>query len=128
MPFYIGDYLADTLHLTRDQHGAYILLIFAYWRRGRPLPDDDGQLAAIAKAAPAEWRRGLRAALAPFFRIADGEWHHKRIDFELARAQSVSQARARAGAKGAAKGAAKRLQNDPQSQSQSPRQQEETRR
>lgn len=101
MPFYIGDYLADTMHLSRDQHGGYLLLIFAYWRRGGALPDDDNQLAAIAKATPAEWRK-LRPVLAPFFQVGAGVWRHKRIDAELERAITKTEKRANAGAKGAA--------------------------
>lgn len=100
MPWYIGDYLADTMHLTRDQHGGYLLLIAAYWRRGAPLLDDDGHLAGITKASAAEWRR-LRPVLAEFFDVVDGLWKHKRIDEERQRAATNTEKRAKAGAKGA---------------------------
>jgi uncharacterized protein YdaU (DUF1376 family) len=34
MQFHIAEYLADTSHLTTEEHGAYLLLIFNYWQRG----------------------------------------------------------------------------------------------
>ncbi|MEY4416012.1 MAG: hypothetical protein RIQ53_3305 [Pseudomonadota bacterium] len=88
MPMWIGSYLADTMHLTRDLHGGYLLLLFAYWRNRGPLPDDDDDLAAIVRATPSEWRKVLRPKLAKFFRIDASGWHHKRADEELAEAQA----------------------------------------
>lgn len=102
MPLFVGDYLADTMHLTRDQHGGYMLLIFAYWRSGAPLLDDDGTLSAIARATLAEWKK-LRPVLVRFFAVSDGSWRHKRIDKELERAAKRTAERSKAGTNGAAK-------------------------
>jgi len=85
MPWWVGDYLRDTQHLTRDQHGGYMLLLAAYWTRGSALPDDDARLAAIVKATPAEWRK-LRPVLAEFFIVANGVWVQKRAEEEIAKA------------------------------------------
>lgn len=82
MPLWIGAYLADTQHLERHEHGAYFLLMMAYWRNGGPLLDDDKRLAAIAKATAKEWKT-LRTTMAEFFTVANGAWSHKRIEHEL---------------------------------------------
>jgi uncharacterized protein YdaU (DUF1376 family) len=87
MPLYIGDYLADTMHLSFAEHGAYLLLIFAYWRTGTALPSDDKKLAGICKASAEEWR-ALKPTLSEFFQISDGTWRHGRIEKELADAQA----------------------------------------
>lgn len=108
MPLHIGVYLRDTPHLTREQHGAYLLLLMAYWTKGGPLPADDVQLAAIVKATPAEWRKKLRPIIAPFFTERDGLWHQKRAEAELATARELTESRSRAGKAGAES----RWQND----------------
>lgn len=81
MPLWIGDYQADTAHLDAEQHGAYLLLIMAYWRSG-PLPADDKKLAGIGRMTPAQWKRS-RSTVLEFFQEAGGKLHHKRIDAEL---------------------------------------------
>ena len=65
MPVYIGDYLADTMHLSTEQHGAYLLLLFHLWRRG-VLHDDDVVLAKITGLDKSAWSRA-RLVLAEFF-------------------------------------------------------------
>jgi uncharacterized protein YdaU (DUF1376 family) len=90
-PFYVGDYLGDTQRLTTEQHGAYLLLILDYWRAGPP-PDDDEVLRQITKLDAKAWRR-QRPALARMFQVTDGEWHHKRIDKELASAEENAERR-----------------------------------
>ena len=47
MQLYIADYLADTMHLSAEEHGAYLLLMFNYWQTGKPIPKN--RLAKIAR-------------------------------------------------------------------------------
>lgn len=82
MPLFVGDYLADTQHLTAAEHGAYLLLIMTYWQREKPLPDDDRKLARIARLGDDEWA-AARETLAEFFEARDGLWLHGRIEREL---------------------------------------------
>jgi uncharacterized protein YdaU (DUF1376 family) len=99
MPLYIADYARDTFHLTRDQHGGYMLLLMACWIGGGKLPNDPAKLAAIAKATPREWLR-LSPVLLPFFKIR-GEWLvHKRVSEERARADKLIETRRKNGRKG----------------------------
>jgi uncharacterized protein YdaU (DUF1376 family) len=83
MPLYIGDYLADTMHLSTEQHGAYLLLLFHLWRRGL-LHDDDVVLAKITGLTKSAWS-SARPVLAEFFEIHEGRWHHGRVERERIR-------------------------------------------
>lgn len=103
MPLYIADYLADTAHLSAGEHGAYLLLIMHYWRVGK-LPTDERQLSRIARMNTREWAAS-RETIAAFF---DADWRHERIETELAKSASKSNARAQCGARG---GSAKSLKN-----------------
>lgn len=95
MPFYIGDYLQDTGHLTTLQHGAYMLLIMHCWQKER-LPDSAAERAAIARLTPAKWE-AIGGPVEAFFQ-ADGT--HKRVQKEIERSERVSLQRKISGAKG----------------------------
>lgn len=87
MPLYVADYLADTMHFSASEHGAYLLLIMHYWANGG-LPDDDARLARIVRMSDAEWA-SARAVIRPKF--GDG-WKHARIDGELAESERLAAA------------------------------------
>ena len=86
MPLYVADYLADTMRLSTQQHGAYFLLILNYWKDGG-LPNDDQKLALISGLSMKEWAHS-REVLASFFAQ---DWTHKRIDAELAKCAGLSE-------------------------------------
>src|SRR6202011_6038578 len=115
MPLYVGDYLGDTGHLTTMQHGAYLLLMMHYWRKGE-LPDDDRQLSKITKLPLRTWCE-YRPTLQDFFHSG---WKHKRIDAELTRMMRVSEKRAIAGQKGGLGSALSRMKLENASRSRQP--------
>jgi uncharacterized protein YdaU (DUF1376 family) len=78
MPFYVGDYLADTTNLSTEQHGAYLLLLFSAWKRGGYLPDDDDQLANIVKLSRTKWKN-FKSVLLSFFVLTESGWTQDRL-------------------------------------------------
>ncbi len=117
MPFYVGDYQRDTLHLKPIEHGAYLLLIMHYWNHGF-LPDDPAQLRRITGLERREWHRHWPVIknffyLATFVRTDSSQdvqanaeqlpskcWRHKRLDAEIEKAENLSLKRSLAGYKG----------------------------
>ncbi len=91
MPFFVGDYLADTTHLNRSEHGAYLLLLMAMWRAGGKLPADHARLARLALCTPDEWAE-IKGVILEFFTKANGVWTHKKLDKVSAKyAKTVNQ-------------------------------------
>ncbi|EEU6049585.1 DUF1376 domain-containing protein [Salmonella enterica] len=64
MQLYIADYLADTMHLSAEEHGAYLLLMFNYWQTGRAIPKS--RLAKIARISSERWG-AVEESLREFF-------------------------------------------------------------
>jgi uncharacterized protein YdaU (DUF1376 family) len=109
MPLYIADYLNDTSHLRAMESGAYLHLIMAYWVNGK-LPDNDRQLATIAKVTDKEWAK-IKSTMAAFF--GPDFSSHKRIDTELAKATDISNKRKAAVQQREIKRASNDASNDP---------------
>lgn len=91
MPLYIADYLKKTTHLGALESGAYLHLIMDYWQNDG-LPEDERQLARIARLTDKEWKK-LKPTLQAFF--CNG-WKHERIDEEIKRAEIISKQRRKA--------------------------------
>lgn len=99
MPLFIGDYLADTAHLTTEQHGAYFLLLMAAWKREGYLPNDAVQLCAIARLTPARWRQHA-AVILPLFQLDGDRLVQGRLADEYQAARSANDAQRENGKKG----------------------------
>ena len=98
-PFYPSDYLKDTQRLTTEQHGAYLLLILDCWNHGGQTSDDDEDLASVTKMPLEAWQRARRK-LACLFLQEEGQWGHKRVRAELAKAARMADRARENGRKG----------------------------
>lgn len=93
MPIYIGDYLADTMHLTPEEHGGYLLSMMHYWKNGGAFPRS--QLKGVIRITCQDALNNILA----FYTEEKGVLHHKRIDKELIKAKKITGARSEAGKK-----------------------------
>lgn len=91
MPLYIGDYLADTIHLSTEEHGAYLLLLMAAWMRGGYLPSDESQLMRIARMDKAGWKR-VRGSILEYFLEDELGLYQPRLVDEYKKAVKVNNA------------------------------------
>lgn len=107
MPLFVGDYLADTTHLTCTEHGAYMLLLMSLWRNGGSLPYDDRTLARHARCTKGQWER-MRPVLIEFFDVSDDAISHGRLTAELTRHSDAVERQAQRSSNG---GKAKALKN-----------------
>lgn len=78
MPMFWDAYLADTTHLTTEEHGAYLLLLAAMWRRNGFVPDDDKDNARILGLTVSKWRKTKRR-LSDFLIFEDGHISQKNL-------------------------------------------------
>lgn len=114
LPFFTDAYLADTRHLTTEEHGVYLLLLMCAWRtRGCSLKDEDKMLARIAGLSLAKWRK-MRPAMLEFFSVENGVWRQKKLSQVY---ETVSKKVERNRANGSKGGKAKAFQQKQQDQS-----------
>lgn len=89
MPTKIGDFLAETAHLTVSQVGAYHLLRMYYWDHYR-LPEEEEAIRRISRMTPRQWSQS-RDVLAALF---DEGWRHPALDLEIRHAIEISEVNA----------------------------------
>ena len=103
MQLYVADYLADTAHLTTEEHGAYLLLLFSYWQTGKPLRVD--RLSTIARVPNERWH-SVGETLSEFFNVSATHWMHFRVEADL---EAVNSKASKASAAGKASAKARFL-------------------
>ena len=99
LPLHVADYLADTSHLSTEQHGAYILLLLHSWQTG-PLHNDEKELAQIARMTPDQWRENRETLLRFWHKDCGDKWRNTRLEHERFRIIETSKRRSEAGSKG----------------------------
>lgn len=97
MPLYVADYLADTLDLTTEEHGFYMLLLMLAWRHKGALPNDmdllKRALGACAKDMHGHrFNKLKRDVLERFFEMDEegNFWTQKRLSSEWDKADELS--------------------------------------
>jgi uncharacterized protein YdaU (DUF1376 family) len=102
MPFYIRDYVMDTLHLTLEEDCAYRRLLDVYWLSGaRGLPDNDADLARMIRVDLPTWEK-VRPRVITFFTSDAGILRNARADGVYLEACAAMEAASEHGKKGAA--------------------------
>lgn len=92
MPFYVGDFIADTMHLSATETGIYLRLILHCWQHGT-IPRNGRQLAIISHCDTRLWHQYSGTVL-QFFDVVDAStMHHKRVSTELRRSEEISNKR-----------------------------------
>jgi uncharacterized protein YdaU (DUF1376 family) len=65
---HIGDYQRKTAHLTLAQHGAYSLMLQAFYQSEKPLPADPRVLYRLLRAETGAERKAIDTVAAEFWR------------------------------------------------------------
>jgi len=78
---HIGDFLKDTGHLSNEQMGVYLRMLWRYYLDEKPLQDDCESIAFAMRSD----EKTVRLILRHFFVLHEGGWQHTRCDKEIAR-------------------------------------------
>lgn len=81
---HIGDYDADTAHLSWIEDMAYTRLMRLYYRRERPIPREVPEACRLIRATSRVEKQAVEAVLREFFEVREDGWHQARCDSEIA--------------------------------------------
>jgi|TARA_R110000796_G_scaffold56038_1_gene130191 uncharacterized protein YdaU (DUF1376 family) len=89
MPLWTDAYIADTQHLTNEEHGVYLRLLMFAWRTPDcSLPNDDRRLALMVGVTPKKWDK-LKVAIMSMWDLDNGYWTQKK-QLKVFQAVSIS--------------------------------------
>lgn len=71
---FIGDYQRDTAHLSLTEHGAYRLMLDAFYGTARPLPGDKKALYRLIRAETDAEKRAVDSVALQFWQQLPDEW------------------------------------------------------
>lgn len=101
--FYPRDFLADAnvARMTAEEVGAYWLLISYCWLEGS-LPNDETDLAMLARLAPARFKRAWERRISERFMLGDdNRLRHRRLEEERQKQEAYRSERSASGKRGA---------------------------
>lgn len=80
MPLFPDALVADTMHLSTEHFGAYVLILLATWRNNGQPYETDEELAHICRMSVTRWRRHFREPVSRFFDLSQKLWRQKRLE------------------------------------------------
>lgn len=82
LPLFTDAFISDTLHLTAEETGAYLLLLMMAWRMPEcAIPNDDKLLAKWTRMTRARWRK-IKPDVMEFWTLENGYFFQKRLKKE----------------------------------------------
>lgn len=87
----IGDYKADTAHLTLLEHGCYRQLLDWYYKDESPLPRETEVVFRRLSARTEEDKLAIQLVLNDFFELGENGYSHKRCDAEISTYQQQAE-------------------------------------
>ena len=76
--FFPSDHIADTLHLSLEAQGCYILILFHTWNRNCQ-PFNEKELRSLLRITPGKWRK-IKNEITPLFDLSEGTFKQKRLE------------------------------------------------
>jgi uncharacterized protein YdaU (DUF1376 family) len=97
MPLLTDAYIADTQHLTNEEHGIYLrLLMFAWRTKSCSLQNDDRRLATMVGVTPNKWAK-LKPIIMEFWTLVDDAWVQKKLTSQRAFVEKSRKQKSNAG-------------------------------
>jgi uncharacterized protein YdaU (DUF1376 family) len=107
---FIGDYANKTVSLSLIEHGAYLLMLQAYYGSERPLPTAGDDLYRVAHAQTQEEKAAVDKVAAMFWRVTPKGLVNGRAFKEMRTVEKLAEVARQNGAKG---GRPKKPRNNP---------------